>query len=176
MKLSNLTGKTFALMVASGFDEKRFISIQRGLVGAGAILKIVSREAGSTNAWNGVGWGMSYPCDKKLASALAIDFDALIVPEGQRHVEVLKKDAHALRLLRAFLRANMPILLQGAGTQLLSLVDDKRFSVEADQNGLKENLFVDKNLVMKSDLDDELSELTALNQVFKNLNKENQAA
>ena len=45
---------------------------------------------------------------------------------------------------------------QGAGTQLLSLVDDKRFSVEADQNGLKENLFVNKNS-MKSDFDDELS-------------------
>ena len=32
MKLSNLTGKTFALMVASGFDEKDLFNIGFGWV------------------------------------------------------------------------------------------------------------------------------------------------
>ena len=87
MKLSNFSGKTIAIMVASGFDEVGFIAIQRAMMNAGAKLRIVSREAGLTNAWNGTGWGMSYPADATLSTALAIDYDALIVPAGNRHVE-----------------------------------------------------------------------------------------
>ena len=90
MKLSNFSGKTIAIMVASGFDEVGFIAIQRAMMNAGAKLRIVSREAGLTNAWNGTGWGMSYPADATLSTALAIDYDALIVPAGKRHVESLK--------------------------------------------------------------------------------------
>ena len=66
MKLAHLSGKTIAIMVASGFDENGFIAIQRVMLQAGAKLKIVSREAGLTNAWNGTGWGMSYPADATL--------------------------------------------------------------------------------------------------------------
>ncbi|NDG37303.1 MAG: hypothetical protein EBY34_06220 [Alphaproteobacteria bacterium] len=95
MKLSNFSGKTIAIMVASGFDEAGFIAIQRAMMNAGAKLKIVSREAGLTNAWNGTGWGMSYPADATLSTALAVDYDALIVPAGNRHVESLKNEAHA---------------------------------------------------------------------------------
>ena len=90
MQLSNFSGKTIAIMVASGFDETKFIAIQRAMMNAGAKLRIVSRESGLTNAWNGTGWGMSYPADSTLSTALAIDYDALIVPSGNRHVESLK--------------------------------------------------------------------------------------
>ena len=55
MNLSNFSGKTIAIMVASGFDETGFIAIQRAMMNAGAKLRIVSREAGLTNAWNGTG-------------------------------------------------------------------------------------------------------------------------
>ena len=82
MKLAHLSGKTIAIMVASGFDETGFIAIQRAMMEAGAKLKIVSREAGFTNAWNGNGWGMSYPADATLATALAIDYDGLILGGG----------------------------------------------------------------------------------------------
>ena len=59
MNLSNFSEKTIAIMVASGFDETGFIAIQRAMMSVGATLRIVSREAGFTNAWNGAGWGMS---------------------------------------------------------------------------------------------------------------------
>ena len=80
MKLAHLSGKTIAIMVASGFDETAFIAVQRAMMEAGAKLKIVSREAGLTNAWNGAGWGMSYPVDATLPTVLAIDYDGLIIP------------------------------------------------------------------------------------------------
>lgn len=123
MTLSNFTGKTVALMVASGFDEDLFIAIQRAMMSVNAKLRIVSREAGLTNAWNGSSWGMSYPADATLSTTLAVDYDALIVPSGERHVATLAGEAHAKRIIRAFTRENMPVLTIGNGVQILDLID-----------------------------------------------------
>ena len=123
MKLSNLSGKTVALMVASGFDEDLFIAIQRAMMSVNAKLRIVSREAGLTNAWNGSSWGMSYPADATLSTTLAVDYDALIIPAGERHVTTLAGEAHAKRIIGAFARENMPVLTIGDGAQILDLAD-----------------------------------------------------
>ena len=123
MQLSNFTGKTVAIMVASGFDEDMFIAIQRAMMSVNAKLRVISRDAGLTNAWNGSGWGMSYPVDSTLSTTLAIDYDALIIPSGERHVTTLETEAHAKRLLRAFTREEMPVLVLGEAQALLGLVD-----------------------------------------------------
>ena len=123
MQLSNFTGKTIAIMVASGFDEDIFIAIQRAMMSVNAKLRVISRDAGLTNAWNGSGWGMSYPVDSTLSTTLAIDYDALIIPSGEKHVTTLVPEAHAKRLMRAFTREEMPVLLLGEATMLLDLVD-----------------------------------------------------
>ncbi len=123
MKLSNLSGKTVALMVASGFDEDLFIAIQRAMMSVNANLRIVSREAGLTNAWNGSSWGMSYPADATLSTTLAVDYDALIIPAGAKHAATLSGEAHAKRIIGAFLRENTPILMIGDGADILALVD-----------------------------------------------------
>ena len=123
MKLSNLSGKTVALMVASGFEEDLFITIQRAMMSVNAKLRIVSREAGLTNAWNGSSWGMSYPADATLSTTLAVDYDALIIPAGAKHVTTLSGEAHAKRIIGAFARENMPILMIGDGADMLALVD-----------------------------------------------------
>ena len=110
MKLSNFSGKTVAVMVASGFDEDLFIALQRAMMSVNAKLRIVSREAGLTNAWNGSSWGMSYPADSTLSTTLAIDYDALIIPSGERHVTSLAGDAPAPR-------QDWPPLPRGGGGQ-----------------------------------------------------------
>ena len=148
MELSNFSEKTIAIMVASGFDETEFIAIQRAMMSAGAKLRIVSREAGLTNAWNGTGWGMSYPADSTLSTALAIDYDALIVPAGNRHVESLKNEVHAKRVLRAFLREDMPVLLQGDAVALLSLIDEAAERPKTGSDGSAP--VIDRNLVTVS--------------------------
>ena len=123
MQLSNFTGKTIAIMVASGFDEDIFIAIQRAMMSVNAKLRVISRDAGLTNAWNGSGWGMSYPVDSTLSTTLAIDYDALIIPSGEKHVTTLVPEAHAKRLMRAFTREEMPVLVLEEASALLELVD-----------------------------------------------------
>lgn len=126
MQISGFAGKTVAIMVASGFDEEMFIAIQRAMLSVGAKLKVVSRDAGLTNAWNGTGWGMSYPVDATISTALAVDYDVLIIPTGSRHVETLAGEVHVKRLLRAFLREDMPTLMISDAVALLDVVDVDR--------------------------------------------------
>ena len=164
MELSNFSGKTIAIMVASGFDETAFIAIQRAMMNAGGKLKIVSREVGLTSAWNGVGWGMSYPADATLSTTLAIDYDALIVPSGSRHIESLKTEAHAKRVLRAFLREDMPVLLQGEAISLIDLIDNgvgRREVSDVDKLPV-----ITRNLVTIAAASEALEELKALNDLM----------
>ena len=174
MTLSNFSGKTIAIMVASGFDEAAFIAIQRAMMTAGGKLKVVSREAGLTNAWSGPGWGMSYPADATLSTTLAIDYDALIVPSGSRHIESLKTEAHAKRVLRAFLREDMPVLLQGEAISLIDLIED-----DADLRKLADAEkvpVIDRNLVTITAASETLDELKALNDLMTDNTGESFAA
>ena len=164
MTLSNFSGKTIAIMVASGFDETAFIAIQRAMMTAGGKLKVVSREAGLTNAWSGIGWGMSYPADATLSTTLAVDYDALIIPSGSRHIESLKTEAHAKRVLRAFLREDMPVLLQGEAISLIDLIQD-----DADRPKLADAdkvPVIDRNLVTITAASETLDDLKALNDLM----------
>ena len=174
MELSNFSGKTIAIMVASGFDETGFIAIQRAMMTAGGKLKVVSREAGLTNAWSGKGWGMSYPVDATLSTTLAIDYDALIVPAGIRHIESLKTEAHAKRVLKAFLREDMPVLLQGAAMEMIDLIDvfvDRSMAGDNDKAPV-----IDRNLVTITAASETLDDLAALNDLMVGDANESRAA
>ena len=176
MKLAHLSGKTIAIMVASGFDETGFIAIQRAMMEAGAKLKILSREAGLTNAWNGSGWGMSYPADATLSTALAIDYDGLIIPAGKRHIDTLENEAHAKRVLRAFLREDMPVLLLGDATAMLQMVDgaaDRPHATADDADGTP---VVDRRLVTTGAASDGLVELEAFDAAVGSSVNESRAA
>ena len=166
MKLAHLSGKTIAIMVASGFDETKFIVIQRAMMEAEAKLKIISREAGLTNAWNGASWGMSYPADATLSTALAVDYDGLIIPTGKRHIDALLNEAHAKRVLRAFLREDMPVLLQGDATAMLQLIDgaaDRPHATADDSSGAP---VVTGRLVTSVAVRDDLVDLEAFDAAF----------
>ena len=166
MKLANLSGKTIAIMVASGFDETTFVGIQRAMAEAEAKLKIVSREAGLTNAWRGTGWGMSYPADARLSTVLAIDYDGLIIPAGKRHIESLENEAHAKRVLRAFLRENMPVMLQGEATAMLKLIEGIADRPQAEVDEVGRRPVVNGCLVTIDVARDDLAELEAFNTLF----------
>ena len=167
MKLEHLSGKTIAIMVASGFDETGFIAIQRAMMEAEAKLKIVSREAGLTNAWRGTGWGMSYPVDARLSTVLAIDYDGLIIPDGKRHIDTLKNEAHAKRVLRAFLREDMPVMLQGEATAMLRLIDGMGDHAKSEVENVGGRPVVNGCLVTTDEARDDLAELEAFNTLFE---------
>ena len=107
---------------------------------------------------------MSYPADATLSTTLAIDYDALIVPAGSRHIESLKTEAHAKRVLRAFLREDMPVLLQGEAIAIIDLIEDVS---ERQKARHQDNTpIVDRKLVTIAAASETLEELSALNDLM----------
>ena len=72
--------------------------------------------------------------DHALSETLAIDYDCLIVVGGSEHIEFLCEEPHAIRLMRAFLRESMPILVVSEGSKLLHVIGDTRFSELSCEN------------------------------------------
>ena len=123
MTKTTLSGLKIAIMVADGFDEKNFIEIQKMLMGQNAQLKVISASTGLVQGRTGTQLGMPYPVDSQLSETLAVDFDALIIPSGEAHLAALAEELHAARIIKAFLRENMPVLVQGDALNLISEID-----------------------------------------------------
>ena len=123
MAQHSLSAKKMAIMVSAGFDETQFINVQKSMMSQNGWLKVISNKPGLVNGANNGMLGMAYPVDAVLSETLAIDYDGLIIPGGAAHIEKLKSEPHALRILRAFLREDMPVLFIEEALDLLGETD-----------------------------------------------------
>ena len=171
MAQHSLSAKKMAIMVSAGFDETQFIELQKSMMSQNGWLKVISNKPGLVNGANNGMLGMAYPVDAVLSETLAIDYDGLIIPGGAAHIEKLKSEPHAIRILRAFLREDMPVLFVGESDMLLS--DIETDIVAADF--IEEPVCVVKNVV-KATADATMSSaLSALAQAL-GYSEEEQAA
>src|SRR5512135_1854906 len=118
-----LLGKIVAILVANGFEETQMTEPQRALLAAGATLKVISPEQALVNGWLGRAWGHYFPVDVSLSTALAADFDALLVPGGKRSIEKLAGLAHTKRFIRGFADGNKAIVMVGHAPSLLAIAE-----------------------------------------------------
>lgn len=166
---SSLSGKTIALVVCSGFEEKPFVALQRMLTEAGAKVKVVSRDHGVTNGWSGETWGLSYPVDAALAETLAVDYDGVVIPHGERHSNLLINEAHGKRVINAFLREDTPALVIGSSVEM---INELGFGPgKADETVTVEGLLV--TAPATAELEEMIDKFDA---VMRNGNSEEQAA
>jgi len=154
-----LSGKTVAMLVANGFEEIDMTEPQRAFLGAGATVKLISPEQGLVNGWHGRAWGHYFPVDIALSTSLAADFDALLVPGGERGIAKMRGNPHAQRFLRSFMDGGKPVALIGAAALLLvdterasgrTLACAQEVSEELSAAGARigeDNVEVDKNLL-----------------------------
>jgi len=130
-----------AVLMANGFNESEFLAIQRAMIDQGASLRIISTDSGLVNGWDGKGWGHNFAIDAQLNTALGIDYDALIIPGGQRSLDKLKLTAHSRRFVGSFMAAMKPVIAMGDAVQLLAHTDHisgKTVSGPADKKGIAE--------------------------------------
>ena len=118
-----LAGKTVAILVANGFEETEMTEPQRALLAAGATVKVISPEQGLVNGWHSRSWGHYFPVDVAISEALAADFDALIVPGGERSIEKLAGNAHAKRLTKGFADGGKPMIMVNHAPALLAAAE-----------------------------------------------------
>ena len=110
-------------MVSAAFDEAQFIDLQKAMMTNNAWLKVVSNKPGLVNGARDGKLGMAYPVDAVLSETLAIDYDGLIISRCRTHIEALKEEPHALRILRAFLREDMAVLFIDDAIDMLDKVE-----------------------------------------------------
>ena len=67
--------------------------------------------------------GLSYPVDTVWRETLAVDYDIMVIPDGDQHLKALEADSHAKRIMSAFLREKAPSLLIGGGVDLAKSLD-----------------------------------------------------
>ena len=162
MNEKRLDGRAVAMLVSNGFDEVEFTDPQKGLIELGATVKVVSRVKNLVNGWYEGNWGHFFPVHADVSDALAIDFDGLIIPGGIRSVDKLFTDPHAKRILKAFLKADMPVLLIGDSVKLLIAIEQvvgialtssstvKGDLIAASANWVDQAVMLDKNLITGS--------------------------
>ena len=118
-----LSGMKVAALVANGFCQKDFVASQRAMIEAGANLRVVSSEQGLVNGWQDDSWGHHFAVDTQINMALAADFDALIMPGGQKSCDKLRLTAHTRRFINGFLSAGKPVFMMNEATGMLAAID-----------------------------------------------------
>lgn len=168
-----LQSQKIAVLMSNGFNENEFIAIQKAMIEQGASLRIISTDSGLVNGWDGKGWGHNFAIDAQLNTALGIDYDAIIIPGGQRSLDKLKLTAHSRRFIGSFLAAMKPVICMGDAVQLLAQTDHvssrkvsgpeaKKGMVEAAGGTFAaEPMTMDANLLSGNTEGDQLSGLVA---------------
>ncbi len=121
--MKSLQSQKIAVLMSNGFNEAEFLAIQKAMVEQGASLRIISMDSGLVNGWDGKSWGHNFAVDSALNTALGIDYDAVIIPGGQRSIDKLKLTAHSRRFIGSFLAAMKPVFCMGDAVQLMAYTD-----------------------------------------------------
>ena len=114
-----LSGKKVAIIVANGFQETHMTEVQKILTQQGAASAVISSEVGVVNGWHEDSWGHNFFVDSGLNKVLPSQYDALLVPGGERSVQALSANAHAKRIVKGMIDSGKPVGALGRGPLLL---------------------------------------------------------
>ncbi len=98
----DLSGKKIMILATNGFEQSELEVPRDKLVQAGATVYVVSPEQGEIRGWDMKDWGRKVKVDKTLDDVSVDDYDAIVLPGGQINPDLLRINADALELIRAF--------------------------------------------------------------------------
>ena len=111
----SIAGRTVALLIAPGVKWASLSAVQTALVNGGAAVRLVGPQIGPLDSAD----GHTITADASLENEPGFLFDAVVLPDGERGVQTLAADAHALANVRDAWRHCKPILVLPAGAALL---------------------------------------------------------
>jgi protease I len=100
--MTDISQAKVIILATHGFEQSELLVPLEKLRKAGAYVDVVSPERGEIRGWHEKDWGQSVKVDKTVAEANADDYDAIVLPGGQINPDLLRIDAAALQLIRAF--------------------------------------------------------------------------
>jgi len=108
-----------AILVGEDTDVDSVRTLYASLLADGAVPRVTGSKMGKVNAASGPGLDVEI----SLEAGPAVIYDAMIVPDGEQAAQALGRDAHALEFVRLQYRHCKPIMVIGAGAQLLAKAD-----------------------------------------------------
>ena len=114
-----LSGKKVAIIVANGFQETHMTETQKVLTSEGAASMVISSEVGVVNGWHEGSWGHNFFVDSGLNKVLPSQYDALLIPGGERSLLTLSSNAHAKRIIKGMVDSGKTVGVVGRGAALL---------------------------------------------------------
>jgi catalase len=129
-----------AILAADGVDGEAVASMQRALLAAGAVPKIVAPHGGSLEAEG----GGALTVDVTLLTVGSVLFDAAFIPGGARSTSALAGDAAAVLFVREAYKHCKAIAASGTGLALVQAagVDAKDVLTRRDADGQLATAFV----------------------------------
>jgi protease I len=107
--MSELKGKTIAILATDGFEEVELTKPRKALDEAGATTYVVAPQSGTIKAWDETDWSEEYKVDITLEEANANEFDNLLLPGGVINPDKLRLNKKAVQFVASFLHAGKPI-------------------------------------------------------------------
>jgi len=104
-----LASQRILIMATDGFEQSELEVPLERLQDAGADVDIASLKSGDITGWDGDDWGDEIKVDLKIGDVKVDDYAALVLPGGQINPDLLRVDADAVALIRAFDQAGKPI-------------------------------------------------------------------
>ena len=98
----HIQGRKVAILAANSFEQSELEIPRDRLKEHGAVVHVVSPQAGEIRGWEMKDWGRPVKVDVALDEARAQDYDAIVLPGGQINPDLLRVNDKALKFIRAF--------------------------------------------------------------------------
>lgn len=108
-----------AIVAAAGFIEQSLTNTQKALIAANLRFHVITPEGALVQGWHENSWGHHFMADEKLADVIAADYCGLILLDGPTSADSLTENAHAKRLVKAFVEGGKPVLAIGDAIRIL---------------------------------------------------------
>jgi protease I len=151
---NELEGKRVAMLVTDGFEQSELLTPRQALLDAGAMVDVVSLEAGRIQGMQHQEKGETVAVDKVLSDADAEGYAALVLPGGVANPDRLRTEAKAVAFVRHFVDTRKPIAAICHGPWTLIEADAVRDRTVTSWPSLKTDLqnaganWVDRDVVV----------------------------
>ncbi len=121
--MTDINSARILILATDGFEQSELMVPRDELRKAGAKVDVASPEGKPIRGWNKKDWGETVPSDLQISEAKTADYDALVLPGGQINPDVLRVNADAVRVVRAFLDEGKTVAAICHAPWLLAQVD-----------------------------------------------------
>lgn len=105
----HLTGKKVAVLATDGVEQVELTAPWQVLKEARADVMLVSLKSGTIQGFIHEEKADTFDVDRTVDEVSARDFDALVLPGGERNTEALRATAEAVQFVRGFMEADKPV-------------------------------------------------------------------